>query len=78
MLAIQAISLAFLRKRLSPRKTGFLVEWSAYTELPYLLFSMAVSSQGGFVAFAVIYRLFSAGIQSPFPATLSSVATDLE
>ena len=37
----------------------------------------AVSSSGGLLAFDVIYGLFAAGIQSLFPATLSSLTTDL-
>ncbi|KAL9640041.1 MAG: hypothetical protein Q9164_000525 [Protoblastenia rupestris] len=156
MLAIQVITLTFIRTRLPPRKTGSLVEWSAFTEIPYLLFSIgmflcfwglyfafyylpsfgrnilqityaesinnllilngvglfgrmipayfadryfgplntlipvafvaglllfcwtAVSSKGGLVTFAVIYGLFAAGIQSLFPATLSSLTTDLK
>ena len=156
MLALQATAFAFLRTRLPPRKTGSLVEWSAFAEMPYLLFSIsmflcfwglyfafyylpsfgrdiigityadsinnllilngvghfgriipayladryfgplntlipftfaaslllycwaAVSSKGGLVAFAVIYGLFGAGIQSLFPATLTSLTTDLK
>lgn len=43
-----------------------------------LLYSWSgVSSSGGLVGFAVIYGLFSAGIQSFFPATLVSLTTDL-
>ena len=38
----------------------------------------AVSSSGGLLAFDVIYGLFAAGIQSLFPATLSSLTTDLK
>ena len=38
----------------------------------------AISSRGGLVAFAVIYGLFSASIQSLFPATLTSLTTDLK
>ncbi len=156
MLAIQAVTLAFTKPRLPPRKSGALVEWSAFKELPYTLFSIgmflnfwglyfafyyigsfgrnilgisetdsindllilngvgligrlvpahladrffgplntlipfvfvsglllycwaAVSSKGGLVGFAVIYGLFAAGIQSLFPATLSSLTTDLK
>ena len=37
-----------------------------------------VSSQAGLIAFAVVYGLFAAGIQSLFPATLSSLTTDLK
>lgn len=156
MLAVQAVTLTFTKPRLPPRKTGPLVEWAAFAELPYLLFSLgmflnfwglyfafyyvgsfgrnilhvsqtdsintllilngvglfgrlipnhladrffgplntlipfafvsglllycwaAVSSKGGLVGFAVIYGLFAAGIQSLFPATLSSLTTDLK
>lgn len=42
MLAIQCVTLAFTRPRLPPRKTGPIVEWAAFTELPYLLFSIAM------------------------------------
>ena len=38
----------------------------------------AVSSSGGLLAFDVFYGLFAAGIQSLFPATLSSLTTDLK
>lgn len=38
----------------------------------------AVSSRGGLTAFAVVYGLFAAGIQALFPATLSSLTTDLK
>lgn len=38
----------------------------------------AVSSSGGLLAFDVIYGLFASGIQSLFPATLSSLTTDLK
>ncbi|KAI5778442.1 putative MFS monocarboxylate transporter [Geopyxis carbonaria] len=43
-----------------------------------LLFSwMAVASYGGLLAWACVYGTFAAGIQSLFPATLSSLTTDL-
>lgn len=38
----------------------------------------AVRSRGGLIAFSVVYGLFAAGIQSLFPATLSSLTTDLK
>ena len=38
----------------------------------------AVSDSGGLLAFDVVYGLFAAGIQSLFPATLSSLTTDLK
>ncbi|KAL8800404.1 MAG: hypothetical protein Q9182_005206 [Xanthomendoza sp. 2 TL-2023] len=37
----------------------------------------AVDSPGGLIGFAVLYGLFAAGIQSMFPATLTSLTTDL-
>jgi len=43
-----------------------------------LIYSWAgVTSTGGLYAFSVVYGLFAAGIQSMFPATLSSLTTDL-
>ena len=55
------------------------------TIVPFVLFSglllycwAAVSSRAGLITFAVIYGLFAAGIQSLFPATLSSLTTDLK
>lgn len=38
----------------------------------------AIGSRGGLIAFACIYGFFAAGIQSLFPATLSSLTTDLK
>ncbi|KAF7876705.1 hypothetical protein EAF04_001789 [Stromatinia cepivora] len=38
---------------------------------------IAVSSRGGLYAWAVMYGIFTAGIQGLFPATLSSLTTDL-
>ena len=40
MLAIMAITLTFTKPRLPPRKSGPLVEWAAFKELPYALFSI--------------------------------------
>lgn len=155
MLGIQGVTIAFLRPRLPPRKSGPLVEWQAFRELPFSLFCTAmflvfwslyfafyyigsfgrdilrfsvadsinlllilngigaigrmipgyladkyfgpmnllvpfafgsglllycwaaVSSRTGLIAFAVVYGLFAAGIQSLFPATLSRLTTDL-
>ncbi|KAJ5114618.1 hypothetical protein NUU61_000377 [Penicillium alfredii] len=146
----------FLKQRLPPRTSGPLVEWGAFTELPYLLFAVGmfmnfwglyigffyigsfsrniigvsqtisidllmvmngvgllgrlvpnlladqytgplnllvpfslltgvvaycwagVTSLSGLWAFAVFYGLFAAGIQSLFPATLSTLTTDLK
>jgi predicted MFS family arabinose efflux permease len=43
-----------------------------------LYFWMAVSSHSGLTAFAVVYGLFAAGIQSLFPATITSLTNDLQ
>ncbi|KAL8755352.1 MAG: hypothetical protein Q9199_003702 [Rusavskia elegans] len=55
------------------------------TLIPFVLTSglliycwAAVVSPGGLVSFAVIYGLSAAGIQSLFPATISSLTTDLK
>ncbi|KAI9723637.1 MAG: hypothetical protein M1812_000937 [Candelaria pacifica] len=54
------------------------------TLIPFTLISgvllyiwAAVSSRGGLIAFAAIYGIFAAGIQSLFPATASSLTKDL-
>ena len=156
MLGVQCVTFAFLRTRLPPRKSGALVEWQAFREIPYTLFCIAmflifwglyfafyyigsfgrniihvseadsinlllilngvgaigrlvpayladryfgplnliapfafvsglmlycwaaVSSASGLIAFAVVYGIFAAGIQSLFPATLTSLTTDLK
>ncbi|KAK4452462.1 major facilitator superfamily domain-containing protein [Podospora aff. communis PSN243] len=49
-LFISAASLSMLRPRLSPRKSGPLVEWQAFKELPYTLFAI-----GGFLFFWALY-----------------------
>lgn len=41
-LANSAIALALVRQRTAARKSGPLLEWSAFTELPYLLFTIGV------------------------------------
>lgn len=146
----------FLKQRLPPRKTGPLVEWAAFKEMPYSLFAIGmfltfwglyigffyigsfardiigvsrtksiyllmvmngcglagrllpnlladmytgplnmlipfsfatgliaycwagVTDLGGLYAFAIFYGLTAAGIQSLFPATLSTLTTDLK
>ena len=155
-LATLAPSVFFLRQRLPPRKSGPLIELSAFKELPYLLFAIGmflnfsglyvgffyigsfgrdiigvsqtvsidlllvmngvglmgrlvpnlmadmftgplnmlipfslatgvvsygwsgVKDLGGLYAFAAVYGLAAAGIQSLFPATLSTLTTDLK
>ncbi|KAI9801724.1 MAG: hypothetical protein M1833_002406 [Piccolia ochrophora] len=154
-LGTMAVANVFSRTRLPPRKTGPLVEWSAFREASYSFFSVgmfltfwglyfafyyigpygrdiigltredsislllvmngvglvgrlvpnyaadrwlgplntlvpfifataflvycwiAVSAHGGLFAFAAVYGIFAAGIQSLFPATVSSLTTDL-
>ena len=53
MIAILSVAFTFLRTRLPPRKSGALVEWAAFTELPYLLFSV-----GMFFCFWGLYIAF--------------------
>ncbi|KAI4134078.1 MAG: hypothetical protein LQ341_006085 [Variospora aurantia] len=142
ILGLQIIAFALAKPRLPPRKSGPIVEWSAFRELPYTLFSIGmfltfwglyfafyyVGSFGrdilgisqeesinnllimngvglvgrmvpaffadryfgplnslipfvfisGLTAFSVVYGLFAAGIQSLFPATTSSLTTDMK
>lgn len=53
MLGLQCIVIAFIRPRVPPRKTGPLVEWVAFHELPYTLFSI-----GMFLSFWGLYFAF--------------------
>jgi len=53
MFVLQAVTLTFLRTRLPPRKSGPLVEWGAFKELSYLLFSI-----GMFLNFWGLYFAF--------------------
>jgi predicted MFS family arabinose efflux permease len=154
MLSSMVVCAVFLRPRLPPRRSGPIVEWSAFREKPYALFSLgmffifwgiyigfyfvgsfgkdelgvsqstsinlllvmngvglpgrlipnyfadksigplnalipfaaisclllycwiAVDSVAGLWAFAVVYGIFAAGIQSLFPATLTSLTDD--
>ncbi|KAF7506644.1 hypothetical protein GJ744_011576 [Endocarpon pusillum] len=154
MLSTMVLCAVFLRPRLPPRRSGPIVEWSAFRERPYALFSfamffifwgiyigfyfvgsfgkdelgvsqstaiqllllmngvglfgrlipnyyadksigplnaiipfaaisclllycwVAVHSVAGLWAFAVTYGIFAAGIQSLFPATLTSLTSD--
>ena len=154
MMVTMTISAVFLKPRLPPRKSGPIVEWAAFTELPYALFAVAafllfwglyvgfyyigsygrdtlgtsqatsinllltmngvgipgrlipnyladkkvgplnamipfavicsvllycwiaIDSVAGLWAFAIIYGSFAAGIQSLFPATLTSLTDD--
>lgn len=49
-LVIAVIANALIRPRLPPRKSGPLIEWSACTELPYVLFAL-----GGFLNLYTLY-----------------------
>ncbi|KAL8668170.1 MAG: hypothetical protein Q9202_000148 [Teloschistes flavicans] len=53
MLGIQCIVIVFIRPRVPPRKSGPLVEWAAFRELPYILFSI-----GMFLSFWGLYFAF--------------------
>ncbi|KAK1538636.1 major facilitator superfamily transporter [Colletotrichum paranaense] len=41
-LGVATIAIALLRPRLPPRKAGPLLEWSAFRELPYILYTLGV------------------------------------
>jgi MFS family permease len=47
------IVLALARTRIRPRKTGPIIEWSAFKELPYLLFSI-----GSFLLYLGVYFVY--------------------
>ena len=53
MLAVQFVTLTFTKPRLPPRKTGPMVEWEAFKELPYTLFAI-----GMFLNFWGLYFAF--------------------
>ncbi len=53
MLALQVVTLTFTKPRLPPRKTGPIVEWGAFKELPYALFAA-----GMFLNFWGLYFAF--------------------
>ena len=53
MLAVQVVALTFSKSRLPPRKSGPIVEWSAFRELPYCLFAI-----GMFLNFWGLYFAF--------------------
>ena len=42
MLVVQLVGLALVRTRLPPRKSGPVVEWGAFKEIPYALFSVGL------------------------------------
>ena len=53
MLGIQCVTVAFLKTRLPPRKSGPLVEWQAFRELPFSIFCTAM-----FLIFWSLYFAF--------------------
>ncbi|KAI9811855.1 MAG: hypothetical protein M1827_005206 [Pycnora praestabilis] len=55
MLATMSIVMAFARTRLPPRKTGPLVEWSAFKELPYALYAASITLLFWGLYFAFFY-----------------------
>ncbi|MCJ1362174.1 hypothetical protein MMC16_001276 [Acarospora aff. strigata] len=70
MLVLQAVTLAFTRTRLPPRRSGPLVEWAAFKELPYLLFSigMFLNFWGLYFAFYYVRLPFSPRTQPTNPS----------
>lgn len=52
-LAFQVVSFALARTRIPPRRTGALVEWAAFKEVPYVLFTISV-----FLSFWSIYPAY--------------------
>lgn len=58
MLATMSFPLAFSRTRLPPRQTGPLVEWSAFKELPYLLYAIGITLCFWGLYFAYYYVSF--------------------
>ncbi len=63
MLVLQAITLSLTRTRLPPRKSGPLVEWGAFKELPYLLFSIGMFLNFWGLYFAFYYVCISSMVQ---------------
>ena len=55
MLALQLVSFAFLRHRIPPRKSGPLIEWAAFRELPYTFFAIGIFLINWGVWFALVY-----------------------
>lgn len=55
ILALQAVALTFTKTRLPPRKTGPLVEWAAFKEVPYALFAIAMFLNFWGIYFAFYY-----------------------
>lgn len=49
-LVISSLALLLLRPRLTPRRAGPLIEWSAYREVPYTLYTL-----GAFLFFMALY-----------------------
>lgn len=66
-LAISALAIALMRPRLKPRRSGPLVEWGAFREAPYILFTL-----GLFIWFWAHYFGFFY-VSKPTPAPLAAV-----
>lgn len=47
MLVMQVVAVALLKQRLPPRKSGPMIEWPAFRELPYTLFATGEPSNSG-------------------------------
>lgn len=55
MLGVQVVTFTFTKPRLPPRKTGPIVEWGAFKELPYALFATAMFLNFWGIYFAFYY-----------------------
>ncbi|CEL10312.1 Putative Monocarboxylate transporter [Aspergillus calidoustus] len=81
VLAMAAVTLALLRPRLPPRKSGPLVEWSAFKEPAYLLFTFGVFLLYWTLYFAFfyiqVYAIEVLGISQEAGATLIIITNAL-
>ena len=66
-LAMLGLVIAFMRPRLPPRKSGPLVDWSAFTELPYVCITLGMFFQVYSIYFVFYYVSPSLPSTSPIP-----------
>ncbi|KAL5340294.1 major facilitator superfamily domain-containing protein [Aspergillus crustosus] len=125
MLVTQVPCIFLFKPRLAPRRSGPLVDWSAFREKPFVFFTLswdrvgvestvdlimvlngvvgdrwtgilniliplcfaaavlmfcwaAVTSEGGLYAFAAVYEVVAAALQSNFPAVATTMTPDLQ
>ncbi|KAK1831625.1 hypothetical protein QBC39DRAFT_407739 [Podospora conica] len=67
-LVISSLALLLLRPRLTPRVTGPMIEWSAYRETPYTLYTL-----GAFLFFMALY--FGFFFITPYARNITSFET---